>query len=138
MIDLFTFENLIKAVEFLFKIGSEFEASEQAQRQRIGQWLAELGMLIESVAMDLEHNMFPYSSCAKMNYMVDNFSLVVGSSIKPAERQELFMMLQNARNIERLVGELNQLDIIDKDNKLAKLKQIAGTLQGVGSVLATR
>lgn len=138
MSELFAFQNLVDAVELLFKIGKEFEVAEQSRRQRIGQWLAELGMLTDSVAMDLEHNIFPFASCSKMEHMVNSFIEVAGATIAPQQRQELFVMLQNAKSIERLVSELKQLDILERDNKLAKLKQIASTLQSAGSVLATK
>lgn len=136
MIELFTLKSLYDAVNFLFKLSKEFEAADDARRQRVGKWLVELGLLVESVAMDLEHNQFPYASCAKMGYMVDSFMETVSNSIDHQKKQELFAMLENARNLERLFSEFRELDYAEKDDNIVKLKQIAGTLQGAGSVLA--
>lgn len=137
MIELLTLKNLYDAVNFLFKLSEEFQAADDHRRQQIGKWLVELGLCIESVAMDLEHNQFPYASCAKMGYMVDNFMEIVSNSVDRNKKQELFAMLDNARNIEQLFSEFKQLDYAEKDDNIVKLKQIAGTLQGAGSVLAS-
>ena len=104
--------------------------------KNIGNWMVDLGSLIEEVAADLEKKQYPYTACAKMQYMVSQFEDVVGNNTVAADQlRELSIMLHQAQNIERLFGEISSLDERDTKMNLIRLKETAGTLQAAGGIL---
>ena len=104
------------------------------RKKNLGAWMVELGSLIEEVADELEAGKYPYTTCAKMDYMVMHFREVVGDTLDD-ELDDLERKLHQARNIERLFGEMQSLDDRERTKHVIELKETAGHLLGAGEIL---
>jgi hypothetical protein len=131
--ELVTFKMIIDIGISLFNVTKSLSGKEK--RKNLGDWLHDLGVLVEDIAVKLESREFPHTSCSKMSYMVDHFDEMMTGHLDDTELSNLQKMLNQARNIERLYGELSQLPAEEKSEKIVALKETAGTLQAAGDML---
>lgn len=131
--ELLTFKIIVDMGLSLFNVTKSLSGSER--RKSVGAWMQDLGLLVEDVASKLEAGEFPHASCAKMSYMVDHFTDMMDGHLDDDELFDLSEMLVQAKNIERLYGEIGPLPPEEKAEKIIVLKEIAGTLQAAGDML---
>lgn len=131
--ELVTFKMIVDIGISLFNVTKSLTGKEK--RENVGHWMKDLGILVEEIARQLEQGQYPHSSCAKMSYMVDHFKDVMSDHLDDKELNDLHEMLHQAKNIERLYAEVNQLPERDRIEKIIALKEIGGTLQAAGEML---
>ena len=131
--ELLTFKMIVDIGISLFNVTKSLTGNDR--RKSVGNWMKDLGLLVEEVAIKLELGEFPHTACAKMSYMVDHFEDMMLGHLEEKELADLYKMLQDARNIERLYAEISQLSPEEKSEKIVALKEISGTLQAAGDML---
>lgn len=133
LMELATFKIIVDIGISLYNVTRSLTGHER--RKTLGNWMQELGVLVEEIAVKLELGEFPYTTCARMSYMVDHFSELMDGHLDEQEIKSLHTMLVDARNIERLYGEISQLNPEQKAEKIIALKEVAGTLQAAGNMM---
>ena len=131
--ELITFKMIVDIGISLFNVTKSLNGKEK--RKSMGKWMHDLGILVEDISIKLEQNEFPHAACAKMSYMVDHFQDMMTGQLDDKELSDINEMLIQAKNIERLYGELGQLTPEERAEKIVALKEIAGTLQGAGDMM---
>lgn len=103
----------------------------------LGEWMIDLGKLIDEVADSLEQNRYPHTTCAKMQYMANQFYGLAEKTIDdPGLAQSLAIKLHQTQKIELLFGELSSLSDRERAWHLMQLRDMAGTIQAAGGTLA--
>lgn len=130
--ELTTFKLLIDIGLSFFNLANSINGD---RKKRVGEWIWELGDIIEHVAIDIENNEYPHMYCAKMQYMITAFPDMIKGLLEKEQISKLYQNLNDATNIERLFFEIEPLRPLDKKLCLIQLKETAGTLKGVGFTL---
>lgn len=133
--DLVTFTAIIAALRSVLGLASDFAKADDARREKVAAWMQEVGEIVNFVADKIELNEFPHQACGAMSIMVDKFPIIVGDIIPKNEVVDLQSKLRSAVEIERLFGELHQLDKAERDEHINTLLNLSGQLKGMSSVI---
>jgi hypothetical protein len=130
----------LEAIGILISIGSSIKELKDKffnskRRKEIAEWTYDLGSIVEDIAIHLNKNEYPHQTCARMAYIADIFSEVVGDAITSREEELLKQLLQSAINIERTFGEYSSLEGFDKTSYIQELYSISGSILGIADSL---
>lgn len=125
--------NLLKIGDSIAGFIDRFKKS--PNKEHIAAWLHHVGVLVESVAYDLQSGNYPHSKCAEMEYYTSHVDAVLRDSISMEEADNLKQLLIQSCNIERLFGEFQQLDHDAKNKNLAMLLAAAGKFSAASTIL---
>jgi hypothetical protein len=130
----------LEAIGILISIGSSLKElknkfSNSKRRKEIAEWTYDLGSIVEDIAIHLNKNEYPHQTCARMAYVADIFSEVMGDAITAEEEIFLKELLQSAINIERTFGEYSSLEELDKTSYVQELYSISGSILGIADSL---
>lgn len=116
-----TIASLFKITEILLSIRDKMDKS-----QEVSYYLHNIGILIESVAVDLVNNTYPHSKCSQMNYYLDSMKFAIKKYLTEKQYELLLEQLKEAYNVERMFGEYSSMDEVSKQKNLNKLQSISG------------
>ena len=133
--ELTVFKLLIDIGLGIFDLTKKISDVDADRKRAVGEWTHNLGHLIEVVADDIDREIFPYTTCAKMRYMVDAFPTMMDGLFDVDKIRDLHLKLINASNLEGLFFELERIAPSDRNAYINKLRETAGTMMGVGYTL---
>lgn len=119
----------------LFDMAKRIGDADADRKRAVGEWIHNLGHLIEISADDIEREIFPHMVCAKMRYMVSAFPDMVAGLLDDDTIMSLHSKLVDASNMESLFYELERIQPTDRKAYINKLRETAGTMMGVGYTL---
>lgn len=105
------------------------------KRKEISEWIYDLGNIIEDTAISLDKGIYPYQNCARMQYVTEIFSDIIGNYITSEEEKKLKELLYSSMNIERTFGEYMSLENFNKTDYVQELYSISGTILGIADSL---
>lgn len=117
-----TIASLLKITEIVLSIRDKLKKNDE-----VSYYLHNIGILIESVAVDLTNNNYPHSKCSQMNYYLDNLKFAVKKHLTEEQYLTLQMQLNEAYNVERMFGEYGTMNEELKQKNLNLLQSISGT-----------
>lgn len=130
---LSTITSLLSVGEMLISFKGYFNGKEN--RKYIIIWLEELANLVESVADDLQHGKYPHAKCAQMQFYLSSFNDLLKHDLSINQSKKLFELIEQAYQVERLLGELNNLTPKEKEYNISVMLGAAGTFRGLADFL---
>ena len=107
----------------------------KSNKDQLSVWLAETADLIESVAHDLADRLYPHDKCTQMQFYLHNFYDIIKDDLQEDQAKKVLMDIEDAYKVERLLGELNNLDDVERGKNLNKMFEIAGRFRGLSEYL---
>lgn len=125
--------SLLEISNVFFSLKERFSSSKR--RKELGAWMYELGALIDNTAVMIEQNNYPHNNCSRMRYLVDQFPQIFSDAFSETEIKELQSKMFQVTEIERMFGELSQIDTESRKRNIIELYEIAGGFMAVGDTL---
>jgi hypothetical protein len=116
---------LLQITEILFKIKEKINS--QDEKQKISDLLKGIGNLIESVAADLEQNVYSHNKCSQMEHFMHSLHNCLKGKIAQEQVDKLVQLMQQSVQVEQLFGQMQQLDDVTKKENINQLKSSAGS-----------
>lgn len=124
------FLNIIDAV---FKIKDKISTKDD--KEGASYFLNKIGNLLNSVADDLEKGIYPHDKCSEMWSYLKGFESIMESKISVSERVSLQNEIAKAYQVEKLLGELQQLSDSDRQKNINLLKSCAGSFYAASTLV---
>lgn len=126
---------LLQIVNLVFDVKTKFRKDERSDE--ISVLLKNIGDTINTVAIELEKNLYPHQKCAEMEYYMRNLESAIKDKITDKEFTELQSKINQAVQVERLLGEMQGLSTEQRRYNLSKLYSISGTFIAAGELIKT-
>jgi hypothetical protein len=131
---------ILESISILISIGNSLKSLKDKffnseRRKEISKWLYEIGSIIEDIAISLDKGEYPHQTCARMGYIAETFSDVVGDAITSKEEEKLKDLLYSSVNIEKTFGEYMSLEGFDRTTYIQELYSISGLILGIADTL---
>jgi hypothetical protein len=131
---------ILEGISILISIGNSLKSLKDKffnseRKKEISEWLYEIGSIVEDIAISLDKGEYPHQTCARMGYVAETFSDVVGDAITSKEEEKLKDLLYSSVNIEKTFGEYMSLEGFDKTTYIQELYSISGTILGIADTL---
>jgi len=97
--------------------------------------LLNMGNLLNSVADDLEQGIYPHGKCAEMEIYAHQLKSVLKDKMTVEEVDKLSGYMNESLQVERLLGQLNQLSKEQKQENLKLLRMAAGSFVAYSTVV---
>lgn len=133
--ELAAFTAITNAIQGVMNMAGEFSKAEERKRERVAAWLQELSEVIQDIADKIELNDYPHNTCAQMEIMVEHFPNIVDDLIPPKKLDKLVRALKASTQVEKLFGEISNMDKQEQHDKIAILLTASGKLSGLASVI---
>lgn len=133
--ELTIFSTLITAIQGILGVANDLSKAEERRRERVAAWIQELSEIINEIADKLELNEYPYNTCAQMEIMVDHFPVIVGDLVDEDKSVLLTELLKSSSQIEKLYGEMSNMDKSERDQMIVALLLASGRLEGLASII---
>jgi hypothetical protein len=131
---------ILEGIGILISIGNSLKDLKDKffnseRRKEISEWLYEIGSIVEDIAISLDKEEYPHQTCARMGYIAETFSDIVGDAITSKEEENLKDLLHSSVNIEKTFGEYMSLEGFDKTTYIQELYSISGSILGIADTL---
>lgn len=103
-------------------------------REVLSEILLQIGILLNSVVEDLENKMYPHGKCSEMEKYAQKLKFILQGKMSGEEISELSKMLNESLQVERLLGELNNLSEENKKKNIEMLQTAAGCFVAWGNM----
>lgn len=123
MIDL-----VIKAGQFVYDFFNKERISEIEDRKRVAELLKSISDLLDSVATDLNNDIYPHGKCEAMRVLVQGLMEKLTHTLEPEKTKELYNTLMSVTELERMYAERNNDTII-------QLQKTAGKFYGASLLI---
>lgn len=133
---LTTITSLLGVGDMLMSLRDKFR--NRPNKDSIVFWLKEVADLIENVADDLDQGRYPHSKCAQMQFYLTAFYDMIKNEIPLNHKERLFELIDEAYKVEKLLGELRQLNVEDKEYNLNSMRSSAGTFRAMSDYIKLR
>lgn len=117
-----TIAALLKITDIVLNIRDKLD-----KRENVSQYLHSIGILVESISVDLINDTYPHNKCSQMNYHLNCLEATISKHLKKEDYDLLKEQLNLAYNVERMFGEYRQLDENKKQKNLNTLQIVSGT-----------
>ncbi len=130
----------LECISILISIGTSLNEVKKKlfnsnRRTQIAEWTYEIGCIIEDIAISLDKGEYPHQTCARMGYIAETFSDIVGDAITSKEEEKLKDLLYSSVNIEKTFGEYMSLEGFDNTTYTQELYSISGLILGIADTL---
>lgn len=115
----------LNIVEVGFKIKERLRGSQE--KEGASYFLNKIGELLNSVAIDLERNVYPHDKCTEMWSYLKGFESVLADKLPPEQLKELQGQINEAHRVEKLLGELQNVSNEGRQQNINLLKSTAGS-----------
>jgi len=119
---------LLQISDMIFKLKDKI--SDREEKQRVGALLKDIGELVDSVATDLEQNVYSHNKCAQMEHHMQNLHSCLKGKMPQKQVDKLVQLMQQSVQVEQLFGQIQQL------NEKSKLENINRLRHGAGNFTA--
>ena len=115
---------LLQITDIIFKLKNKI--NNQEEKQAVSLLLKNIGELVDSVAIDLEQNIYSHNKCAQMEHHMQNLYSCLKGKIPQEQVDKLVQLMQQSVQVEQLFGQIQQLDKETKLENINRLRQSAG------------
>jgi HEPN domain-containing protein len=98
-------------------------------REHFSEWLSKISVAIKEAADTLKRGDYPHTQCSHMLYCLKHTHHAMEKYMKAEQAAELYEMIREAHQVERLCGELNSLPDSEREKNIAKLYEVSGAFQ---------
>lgn len=98
-------------------------------------WFKELADLLEQVAHDLQQKIYPHSKCSQLQFYLNVFYDMIKIDLSQEHKDNLFQLINEAYQVERLLGQLNTLTDVEKQQNLNKMLEAAGVFRAISDFI---
>lgn len=130
---LSTISSLLGITEIFMSLRDKFKNSNNKDDVII--WLKELADLIEQIAKDLEQNIYPHGKCSQLQFYLKMFFDMVKLDLPKNQKDDLYNLISDAYQVEKLCGQLNNLSDTEKQKNLIKMLESAGVLRAMSDLI---
>lgn len=123
----------LNIVDTVFKIKDKINTKDD--KEGASHFLNKIGDLLDSVADDLEVSIYPHNKCSEMWSYLKGFESIMESKISVTERVILQNEISQAYQVEKLLGELNQLSPELRQKNIATIKSAAGSFRAASTII---
>lgn len=123
----------LNIVDVAFKVKDKFKG--QQEKEGASYFLNRIGDLLNAVANDLEKNIYPYDKCSEMQGYLTGFQSVLKNKIPDEQLVYLETQIAQAYQVERLLGELNQMTPALRQVNINTLKNTAGSFYAASTLV---
>lgn len=116
----------LQVANMSFTVLDRFKTTDK-EREVLSNVLLQIGILLNTVADDLEKAVYPHGKCREMEHYAQQLKLVLQGKMSGEEIAELSKMLNESLQVERLLAELNNLSEENKKGNLEMLRTAAGS-----------
>lgn len=106
----------------------------ESDNEVIGQFLLDVGTVLQEIATNLEQGLYPHDKCAIMAEYFNNLKSVLNGKVKDILLDKLQNLIEESYRVEKLLGELNQLDDSAKKYNINMLRTASGNFIGLGKL----
>jgi hypothetical protein len=117
----------------IFKLKDKI--SDREEKQRVSALLKDIGELVDSVAADLEQNVYSHNKCAQMEYHMQNLCSCLKGKISQEQVDRLVQLMQQSVQVEQLFGQMQQLDNEIKKENINQLRHGAGNFTAMSQTV---
>jgi hypothetical protein len=128
-------ELLLKLAQGLFGMRKEFQQADIAKRARAADFLSAIADAIDATATQLRNDQYPAGSCQQLLVFSEAMPEVMGAIIGKEKATSFGSQLKSVHEVEQLYGELKQLPPEEREQRLRKLDETAGTLRATAACL---
>ena len=100
-------ELLIKAGQFVYDFFNKERIAEVEDLKRVSELLKSISDLLDSVAIDLNNDIYPHGKCEAMRVLVQGIMEKLMHTLEPVKAKELYETLMSVTELERLYAERN-------------------------------
>lgn len=127
--------SLLQIANLIFDVKSKFRKNDRTEE--ISALLKNIGDTINTVAMNLEKNLYPHQKCAEMEFYMRHLESAIKDKITDSEFNELQQNINQAVQVERLFGEMQSLSAEQRRYNLSKLYALSGTFIAAAELIKT-
>lgn len=115
---------LLQIADISFKVKDRID--NQEEKQTVSALLKNIGDLIDTVAADLEQNMYSHNRCGQMQHYMENLHVSLKGKMSNEQVDRLLELMQQSVQIEQLFGQMQNLDEKTKKENINLLRSAAG------------
>jgi hypothetical protein len=104
-------------------------------KENIGNFLNDIGSLLQEVAIDFEQKKYPHDKCSIMFEYMNGMKNELTDKMNEEKITTLQNLIEESYRVEQLFSQLNQLTDEEKIYNINILKSIAGRFIGLGKLL---
>ncbi len=134
------FLDIVKAfgeiVDISFKLKDRL--SPDFDREGTSTLLLQISELLEHVTLELEARRYPFYKCGEMHFYMKAFQGKLEGKMTTEEVEYLSNLINECYQVERLLGELNNLTPIEKEMNLNKLKEASGQFRAASELIKVK
>jgi hypothetical protein len=124
---------LLQITEILFKVKEKINS--QDEKQKVSNLLNGIGDLIDSVAVDLEQNVYSHNKCSQMEHFMHSLHNCLKGKITQEQVDKLVQLMQQSVQVEQLFGQMQQLDDVTKKENINQLRSSAGSFTAMSQTI---
>jgi hypothetical protein len=124
---------LLQIADITFQIKNKVNGQEE--KQRVSTLLENIGELIDSVATDLEQNIYSHNKCSQMEYFMQNLYSCLKGKLSQEEVDNLVQLMQQSTQVEKLFSQMQHLDDIVKKENIDRLRSSAGSFTAMSRIV---
>lgn len=128
---------LLQIGNLIFSIRDKLEMTKE-EKQALSELLVNIGNLIKDVSYDLEKNVYPHSKCYQMELYANDLKNLLKGKMTEQQVLKLEEYLSESIRVEKLLGELNNLPLENKDRNLEILRMSAVSFITSGEIIKVK
>lgn len=105
-------------------------------KENVGQFLIDIGNLLNEVSIEIEQNRYPHDKCSIMFEYMNGLKNALADKMEEEQIITLQSLIEESYRVEQLLGQLNQLTSEEKSYNINMLKSIAGRFIGLGKLVS--
>jgi hypothetical protein len=124
---------LLQIADITFQIKNKINSQEE--KQQVSTLLKSIGDLVESVAVDLEQNVYSHNKCAQMEHFMQNLYSCLKEKMPQEQVDKLVQLMQQSIQVEQLFGQMQQLNNEVKKENINRLRASAGSFTAMSQTV---
>jgi hypothetical protein len=124
---------LLQIADMALKIKDKI--GDREEKQNVSVLLKNIGELVDSVATDLEQNVYSHNKCAQMEHFMYNLYSCLEGKLDQDQVDRLARLMQQSVQIEQLFGQMQRLNDSDRKENINLLKSNAGSFTAMSQIV---
>ena len=124
---------LLQIADIALKVKDKIVSREE--KQSVSVLLKNIGELVDSVAADLEQNVYSHNKCAQMEHFMHSLHNCLKGKITQEQVDKLVQLMQQSVQVEKLFGQMQQLDDVTKKENINQLRSSAGSFIAISQTI---
>lgn len=124
---------LLQIADIALKVKDKIVSREE--KQSVSVLLKNIGELVDSVAADLEQNVYSHNKCAQMEHFMHNLYSSLKGKLDHGQVDQLAQLMQQSVQVEKLFSQMQQLDDETKKENINLLRSNAGSFTAMSQLV---